>query len=133
MLDIASTLAILRTMNTPNPKALGSLLADARRRLGLTLRELEAQVGVSNAYLSQLESGKVREPSPVMLHKLAEVLGLAYADLMEAAGYPVPGRPSAAGSTGLAARIGPTTDDEQEALVEYLQFLRSRPRKGGRP
>ena len=39
---------------------LGKLLADARRRKQLTLRAVQDAIGISNAYLSQLETGKVR-------------------------------------------------------------------------
>jgi transcriptional regulator with XRE-family HTH domain len=36
----------------------------------LTLRAVERATGVSNANLSQLESGKIRQPSPLVLHNL---------------------------------------------------------------
>jgi hypothetical protein len=50
---------------------------------------------------------------------------------MQEAGYPVPEefRETDSG-TRLAARVGDTTREEEDALVEYLMFLRSR-RQGG--
>ena len=110
---------------------LGQLLADARRRRKLTLRAVQETVGISNAYLSQLETGKVGAPSPVVLHKLSELYELSYATLMQEAGYPLPEefRETDSG-TRLAARVGDTTREEEDALVEYLMFLRSR-RQGG--
>ena len=114
---------------------LATLLATARSRKGLSLRQVEAATGISNAYLSQLEGGRrVREPSPVLLHKLGELYGLAYAELLSAAGYPLPGpateRPDSTHS--IAARLGPTTEEEEEALLDYLHFLRSRGTRKGR-
>jgi transcriptional regulator with XRE-family HTH domain len=110
---------------------LGQLLSDARRRRKLTLRAVQESVGISNAYLSQLETGKVRSPSPVVLHKLSELYGLSYAIVMQEAGYPVPEESQDADSAmRLAARVGDTTREEEDALVDYLMFLRSR-RQGG--
>jgi transcriptional regulator with XRE-family HTH domain len=86
--------------------------------------------------LSQLESGKVRQPSPIFLYKLAEVYGVPYEALMEKTGYPVPKKPVATPpkDAGPLHRIGPLTSDEEEALLEYLTFLRSRANRGrGRP
>ena len=113
--------------------ALGLLLTDARKRKGLSLRAVEQATGISNAYLSQLEGGKIREPSPNMLHRLSQLYGVSYESLLEAAGYPVPGTPRRPEGSRLAARLGPTTAAENDALAEYLAFLRSksRGRKGG--
>jgi transcriptional regulator with XRE-family HTH domain len=108
--------------------SLATLLATARGRKGLSLRQVETATGVSNAYLSQLEGGRrVKEPSPVMLHKLSELYAIPYAQLMRAAGYPVPSADGPADTvTTIAARLGPTTPQEEDALVDYLRFLRSR-------
>ena len=105
---------------------LGELLADARKRRNLTLRAVQDTIGISNAYLSQLETGKVQSPSPVVLHKLSELYELPYATVMELAGYPLPQNVTT-GSAGnrLAARIGKTTPEEEDAIVEYLRFIRS--------
>jgi transcriptional regulator with XRE-family HTH domain len=106
---------------------LGSFLASARNAAGMTLRAVESDTGISNAYLSQLENGKVKSPSPQNLHKLAKVYGVSYELLMELAGFPVPnGLGSLPPANSVAARIGPVTASEEEALIEYLQFIRSR-------
>src|SRR5215207_7319585 len=64
---------------TAKMERLGELLSDARKRRQLTLRAVQDAVGISNAYLSQLETGKVQSPSPVVLHKLSELYELSYA------------------------------------------------------
>lgn len=110
---------------------LGTFLAEARKSAGLTLRAVEKEVGISNAYLSQLEHGKILVPAPQNLHKLAELYRVPYELLMELAGHPLPslsetGSPSFKGR--ITARMSNITQDEEEALVEYLQFLRARKR-----
>jgi HTH-type transcriptional regulator, competence development regulator len=106
---------------------LGSFLASARNAVGKTLRAVERDTGISNAYLSQLENGKIKTPSPQTLHKLALTYSVSYELLMELAGFPVPnGLGSRTAANSIAARIGPVTQVEEEALVEYLQFIRSR-------
>lgn len=102
-------------------------MADARKRKRLTLRAVQEAVGISNAYLSQLETGKVQSPSPIVLHKLSELYGLPYATVMQEAGYPLPETVKETDSgTRLAARVGETTQEEEDALVDYIRFLRSR-------
>ena len=66
---------------------LGARLRELRLGLGLSLRELEEATGVSNAYLSQIESGVRPRPSADILQKLAPVLGVSLRELLEAAGY----------------------------------------------
>ena len=111
---------------------LGTFLASARNKLEMTLRAVEEETGISNAYLSQLEHGKIKTPAPQNLYKLAELYQVPYELLMELAGYPVP-KPQSAESwfagDAFAARIGAVTAEEEEALVEYLQFIRSRKRR----
>ena len=110
---------------------LGGLLRKARTESGYTQRDVEREVGVSNAYLSQIEGGKVREPSPTILHKLAELYNVDYAELLNAAGYPLPTRSnSKRAALRSSNRLGPMTDKEESALEEYLAFLRSKERSG---
>ncbi len=126
-LALSSLLDILSNMS--NPIALGQFLRAAREARGLSLREVERQSGVSNAYLSQVESGRIKEPSPNVLFKLTELYGAAYEQAMELAGYPTPKRPKkGADSFG---RLGPISPDEVDQLAEYLAFIRRRKRRSG--
>lgn len=68
-------------------KTLGAYLRKARTAAGMTLRQVEAQTGISNAYLSQLENGQVDNPSPQYLEKLANVYKIDYEELLRVAGY----------------------------------------------
>lgn len=111
------------------PQALGSFLREARNNAKLSQRDVERETGVSNAYLSQLESGKVQEPSPRILHKLSEVYDIVYADLLLAAGYPLPETGRKRRAALRTTRFGPITADEETALKDYLDFLRSKERR----
>lgn len=115
------------------PAELGALLADLRTAKGLTLREVEDATGkaVSNAYLSQLENGRIRKPSPNVLHHLAEVYAVPYETLMERAGYLHPAEEGEGGGRRRRRRlaafaIDDLTAEEEEELLKYLAFLRSR-------
>jgi transcriptional regulator with XRE-family HTH domain len=114
-------------------QTLGQFLKDVREKQGLSLRAVEKVTGISNPYLSQLEGNKIKQPSPTLLHKLCELYEVPYSTVMELAGYPTTdtGTPPSRQSR-IAARLGQITNEEEEALVEYLEFLRSRRRKGGR-
>lgn len=109
--------------------ALAQFLRTARERGGFSLRSVEEATGVSNAYLSQLEHGRIRQPSPVVLHKLSELYGVSYTEAMRLVGYPVPRstRMEREGQTTRPfARFGDMTVEEERALAEYLEFLRTR-------
>lgn len=111
------------------PSALGALLVDLRTAKGLTLREVEEATGsaVSNAYLSQLENGKIKKPSPNVLHSLSEVYAVPYEALMEKAGYLLPSENGEGRRKRLAAfAIDDLTAEEEEELLKYLAFLRWR-------
>jgi transcriptional regulator with XRE-family HTH domain len=111
------------------PGELGPLLGDLRRAKGLSLREVEeaTERAVSNAYLSQLENGKIQKPSPNVLHSLAAVYAVPYEALMEKAGYLLPAEERVGRRRRLAAfAIDDLTAEEEEELLKYLAFLRSR-------
>lgn len=58
--------------NSGKPFVMPSLFAFKERRTksGMTLREVETATGISNAYLSQLENGKIKRPSFDVVEKL---------------------------------------------------------------
>jgi SOS regulatory protein LexA len=68
-------------------KEFGNYPKKLRKENGLTIRQLTEKSGVSNAYLSQLETGKRGLPKPEILAKLHGPLGVGYDELMEKAGY----------------------------------------------
>jgi transcriptional regulator with XRE-family HTH domain len=112
-------------------QTLGEYLRSLRDAARLKLREVEEASGVSNAYLSQLETGKINKPSPHILHKLAAVYGVPYEGLMERAGYishaVLPGgdtQPVLPGSRIPAAALRDLTPEEEDALLNYLDYLR---------
>jgi transcriptional regulator with XRE-family HTH domain len=112
------------------PSELGVVLSDLRKAKGFSLREVEQATGnaVSNAYLSQLENGKIKKPSPNVLHSLAEVYVVPYETLMEKAGYLLPSKSKESGRRRrlTAFAIDDLTAEEEEDLLKYLAFLRSR-------
>ncbi|MEZ5632425.1 MAG: helix-turn-helix transcriptional regulator [Burkholderiaceae bacterium] len=112
---------------------LGQYLASIRNDRKMSLRQVEEASGkeVSNAYLSQLENGKILQPSPTILNKLAEIYKIEYITLMELAGY----LPAAAnrvegqrhGRIATFAEHNLTPDEEAE-LMDFLKHIRSRKR-----
>jgi transcriptional regulator with XRE-family HTH domain len=103
---------------------LGKYLKDKREQKRLTLRQVEDETGIKNAYLSQLENGKIENPSPKYLHKLSEIYRVPYAMLLELAGYPTVEKEGNV-KRFVSKELNTITSDEEEKLVEYLRFLRS--------
>jgi len=62
---------------------LGELISLSRELKKMTLRDLEKRSGVSNALISQIETGKVENPGFRTVCKLASVLGLTLNRLAE--------------------------------------------------
>ena len=118
-------------MGNQDSNTFGAYLKQLRETQGLSLRDVQSKTEVSNAFLSQIESGKVKNPSPIMLHKLATLYRVPYEDLMERAGYPAATAPTQAHSANAKFhRFGDITQEEEEQLLDYLGFLRSRSRRG---
>lgn len=110
----------------------GELLHRLRVEKGVSLRTVERETGVSNAYLSQLESGKAEQPSPHILHKLAGYYGIHYSRLMEAAGHLKPADETgvgAASSIQAALMDEGLNQREQEMVVKFIEFLRQEKEK----
>lgn len=54
---------------------LGELIGIARECKGWTLRDLEKETGISNALLSQIETGKVKDPGFSTVVRISRALG----------------------------------------------------------
>ena len=119
------------TVQSNRPTNLGQVIKKARTDLKLSQREVEDATGkeVSNAYLSQLESGKITKPSPHILYALSTALAVAYETLMERAGYIVPTterQESAKHGRAATFAVDNLSAEEESALLDYLAYLRSK-------
>jgi len=109
---------------------LGDELRALREVKKKSLRQVEEETGVSNAYLSQLERGVAENPSPHLLHKLAEYYEAPYEALMIAAGYV---RPAPSGKSGrvpssleILLKSAKLNHEEQEEVKRYVRYLKSK-------
>jgi len=119
-----------QSINPPG-KTIGLYLKMLREGKKMTLRAVEEATDkdVSNAYLSQLENGKIAKPSPHILHSLAKVYVVDYAKLMEKAGYISPSNERNKDKKhGRAATfaVDNLTQEEENELLEYLTFIRNK-------
>ena len=120
-----------KNVGKPTEGNLGPYLRKARDDCRYSLRRVEAETDgqVSNAYLSQLESGKIAKPSPNNLYALSKALNVEYDELMLRAGY-ISESASRQGddvahSTGRKYAIENLTADEETELLRYLKYYRS--------
>lgn len=65
----------------------GEDIKKMRNKKGLSSRELARRAGVSQAYISQLETGKNNNPTNEMIKKIAKGLDMSYIELLQKAGY----------------------------------------------
>lgn len=108
-------------------KSLGQTLLEARELHGLTLRQVEEATGISNAYLSQLENDKIKKPSANFLYKLASIYKIDLDLLLYASGI-IKEKPGGKGLVGgrFTNKGIQLTQKEEEQLLQYLKFLRSK-------
>lgn len=102
---------------------LATELTRLRKESRLSLRRVERLTGVSNAYLSQLETGKVVNPSPHVLRKLADVYGVPHDELLIAANYI--DRPVTSLPPRIAALFADVTlsDTDERAIETFVRHL----------
>lgn len=65
---------------------LGPVMRRARLSAGITLKDIESVTGVSNAYLSQMETGKIVKPGLGILGKLAPLYGIPLETMLHLSG-----------------------------------------------
>jgi transcriptional regulator with XRE-family HTH domain len=106
----------------------------------MTLREVEeaSDRKVSNAYLSQLETGRIPSPSPAILREISKVyssrlpkqitITCSYERMMELAGHIPPSSPAGTkkGSRLPMFAAERLTPEEEDELLKYLAFMRMR-------
>lgn len=117
---------------SPMNTSLGVHLASIRQSRGYSLRKVEELTGkdVSNAYLSQIESGKIEKPSPSILYALSKVYRVNYDHLMKLAGHAVPeARAKRFAGRGATFAELDLTEEEERELLAYLEFRRDMKKK----
>jgi len=76
------------TKKTKDVFPFGEFLKELREKKGVTLKQVEEGTGMSNAYISQLETGTRRRlPAPDKLKALADYFNVTIKELLEKAGY----------------------------------------------
>jgi len=69
---------------------LSDLVKSRRLAMGFSARQLARKVGVSHSYISQIENGTIRRPSPSVLKRIVQVLkNCDLRELLVASGYEV--------------------------------------------
>src|SRR5688572_22666462 len=111
--------------------AFGAYLNSLRTGMGLSLRQVESitKKKVSNPYLSQLEKGKIFQPSPHVLYALSQAYRVEYQKMMEKAGYSVQPESGSKRTKPEVLRshsIENLTAEEEKELLHYLTFWRSK-------
>lgn len=105
------------------PRQLGRELASARQTARRSLRDVAGESGISAAYLQKLEQGRVEEPSPKILRRLASELRIDYRRLMHLADYEMPR--SRRSADPLATRFADArlTETEERAVAAFIGHL----------
>ena len=120
---------------------LGHQLKSVRSVKGLSLRDVARPAEISVAYLQKLESGEVRQPSPNVLFRLGNVLGVSYETLMLLAGYEIAttneqvsvlGARAKAESFSQAIESTDLSDEERRAVAAFISHLREQRTRGAR-
>jgi HTH-type transcriptional regulator, competence development regulator len=110
-------------------KKLGDVLKEARKELGLSLREVERETDISNAHLSQVESGKIEKPDMALLYTLATLYRLDYRELLALAGYGVAERGSGRERQRMSVAMramGELSAKEQNEVLGFMSEIRKR-------
>ena len=113
---------------------LGTFLASARNKLELTLRAVEAKTGISNAYTKPVGTRQDKDAGPAEFVQTRRTLSCTLRTIdgigrLSRAKRSIGRTWLSLSLSSFAARIGTVTVEEEEALVEYLQFIRSRRRR----
>ncbi len=104
------------------PVTLGEYIRQARERRDISARKLSEELHMHPSYISRVEAGNFKQPSPEKLQRIAEYLELDYDDLCALAGYRAPGLPDFL--PYLRAKYD-MNDDDARRLGDYFEFLRS--------
>lgn len=121
---------VYRRRTTQDKKPLvGQVLRRAREHHRLSLREVERRIGRSNAYLSQVERGLIKQPDLVVLLELAELYGLNFSLLANWANWVSSGGDSSEdtgrydSTTILVHKVMELDAEERIQVLDYVEGL----------
>jgi transcriptional regulator with XRE-family HTH domain len=110
-------------------KQFGKFLKELREDRNMTLRDVEEKIHISNAYLSQVESGQRSIPTIRILSKLAECYGCNVAALTNAAEAELKhekagsNEPPTPGADFICRGYENLNEGNKQALKKFLQHL----------
>jgi len=104
------------------PVTLGEYIRQVREGREISARKLSEELHMHPSYISRVEAGVFRQPSPEKLQRIAEYLELDYDDLCALAGYQAPGLPDFL--PYLRAKYD-MNDNDARRLSEYFELLRA--------
>ena len=106
---------------------LGQELKHARSARGLSLERASGEARISQGYLHKLEAGRVNNPSPRVLQRLSDVVGVPYRRLMELADYLMPESdvPDRRGHSEETEPMAAQTRPTNAELLRLLEAIRA--------
>lgn len=111
----------------------GQKLREYRQKKGYTLAVMARNLGVTPAYISQIENGRKGEPSPIMVDQICAMFGLIWDEAEEMKSLARLSRvrvaidtadlgPEATRAANLMARLLPRVDEtEAELMARWLE------------
>ncbi len=118
---------LLLVMEQREAATFGQVLKYWRTQAGRSLRDMEAASGMSATNLSRIERGLIGPPPNFILDKLAAAIGVARAELYNAAGRLPPGDEEGRRGVVEAIMADPELTEEQKAyLVHGFKLLREK-------
>jgi len=118
---------LLLVMEQREAGTFGQVLKYWRTQAGRSLRDMEAASGMSATNLSRIERGLIGPPPNFVLDKLAAAIGVARAELYNAAGRLPPGDEEGKRGVVEAIMADPELTEEQKAyLVHGFKLLREK-------
>jgi transcriptional regulator with XRE-family HTH domain len=98
-------------------KRIGSVLRQARLQAGLSMRDLERRCGLASGEISQIETGRRKDPGFSVVLKVARGIGISLDEL--AARFEDGSAPAVAPSAKMAAKAQAELD---RATVQYTRL-----------
>lgn len=107
-------------MSTAKAKSLGEAVRRAREEAGLSVRALAASVGISASNITRLEAGEHQAPSAGLLQRIADVLEIDSAELLDFIGV----KPSLPEPRTYFRRAYGMNDKQAREAVRLIEQLR---------